>query len=220
MQDQPRPGRINRGLYASTGRHQPWPVHIGCGLHRLARRRRQTAGNISQGVHASDVACLVGQTTSANGSQHQPWPAHINHGVCESAMAYAHRPRNVGQWQAGAAKACTHLIWHVRTGKASSANDRKHQPRLSRISRGVCTSAGRHRRRAMESNISQGLHASDVACTLRASDVGQRQMTSAMQHWSWTTRIGRGLCTSLSRRQPWTARIGRGLCISLSRRRA
>jgi len=103
----------------------------------------------------------------------------------------------------------------------------------------------------MVGSISQGVDASDVAFTLRASDIGQlstasgtsqglngsamvcahrlgnigvdqqkvasvdfytnltwhvrfEQAMSAIdrRHWSWTARIGRGLCTSLSRRWP------------------
>ncbi|KAG5614858.1 hypothetical protein H5410_014682 [Solanum commersonii] len=167
MQHQPRPGRINCG-------HIGQETSVVACMHQPRDVGKWQAASTKVFTHLT-WHVRIGQATSANDSQHQPRPARINHGVCASVVAYAHRPRDIGQWQEGSTKACTHLMWHIRIGKATSANDRQHQPRLSRISRGVYTSAGRHRHWPIESSISQGQHASDVACALRASDVGNNR---------------------------------------------
>ncbi|RAN68808.1 hypothetical protein B5P42_31310, partial [Bacillus sp. SRB_331] len=63
------------------------------------------------------------------------------------ACAYQMGDISVGQRQAASAKACTHRTWHVHIWQMTSANGMQNQPMPSRISRGVCASAGRHRPR-------------------------------------------------------------------------
>ena len=50
-----------------------------------------------------------------------------------------------------------HQTWHVGVGQVTSPNDRRHQPRLASIRRGMCASGKRRRQPAC--SISQGLHA-------------------------------------------------------------
>jgi len=65
-QHQPSPARINYGVCASAGQH----------------RRRPTAGGISLGLHASDVADAhlasdVDQRQAASTKRHWSWTARI-----------------------------------------------------------------------------------------------------------------------------------------------
>ena len=63
-----------------------------------------------------------------------------------------------------------------RIGQATSANVRRHQPRVGRIGRGLCTTLSR--RRAWPARIALGLH------------------TMVSRRRTWHARIGRGLPTS------------------------
>jgi len=100
-----------------------------------------TAGGISEGLHASDVACAHLANASAIGMENQPRPACISRGVCASTGRQRPWPARISQQQATSAKACTK-------------------------NRGVCTYGKQHRPTAR--SINQGL---DAFCLgLRASD--------------------------------------------------
>ncbi|KAG5614855.1 hypothetical protein H5410_014679 [Solanum commersonii] len=191
--------------------HQPRFVRINSGVcastgrHQLwpaciGQRHWPITSSISQGLHVSTVSCV-----------HRLWPTCID------------------QWQVTLTKACMHLMWHVRIGQATSTNDRQHQQRLARISHDVCALAERHERQPTADSISQGLHASDVACALRASDplpVHITQLTSVvacayhsvvdrrglpvspLAYTQWSADVGRGLRALGRHHQSWPARIG------------
>ncbi|KAG5614860.1 hypothetical protein H5410_014684 [Solanum commersonii] len=155
------PGDIDRGLRASARRHWPTTCSINQGLNASAERhrRRPMTGNISQGMHTSDVECV-------------------------------HLANDVSQRHAALAKACMHQPWPCTH-------------RLGEINQGLCASAGRYqswltRYRPTVGNINQGLHASDVSCAYRATNVGQWQaaLTKACTHQPWRVHIN--LATSAS----------------------
>ncbi|RAN66263.1 hypothetical protein B5P40_31960, partial [Bacillus sp. SRB_8] len=62
-----KPSKMPRGMWVYVGsrgvprpgprQHRPRPARIGRGMWASGKRRRPTAGGISQGLHASDVAC-------------------------------------------------------------------------------------------------------------------------------------------------------------------
>ena len=127
---------------------------------------------------------------SANGRRHQPWPTCIRRGMCVSgkrhrpttgcisqglhvsAMACVQRLGDIGKRQAALVKSCTHHPWCVCIGwvTPTSDNGRRHQPRPALIGRCLCPSG--KRRRPTTFIISQGLHASVVACAHRQGDIG------------------------------------------------
>lgn len=51
----------------------------------------------------------------------------------------------------------THRTWHVVIRQAMLANEKQHHLMPASMSYGMCTSARRHRRRAMAGPISKGL---------------------------------------------------------------
>ena len=142
------------------------------------------------------------------------------------------RPRQVAS-----AKACTHQMWHVRIWQTTSAIGIENQPRLARISRGVCASTGRQR--SWHARIGQqqatsakactknrgvcasdvGRPISDVACTQRAADAGRGLHTTISRRWTYrlplsslacTHRlddVGRGLPTSFVSCTHWSVDI-------------
>ena len=114
---------------------------------------------------------------SASAGRHRSWPAPISQVTST-------------QQQAVSFKACTHLTWHVRIGKSD-------------VCQGHHASPGRHRSRPTADDISQGLHAYDVACADRTSDVGQWKAASAKTctNQPWRVRIGWATSASANGRQ-------------------
>jgi len=110
--------RLKKEILANGRQHKPWHARMSRGVCVSDGRHysRPTAGGISHGLHASDVACAylandIGQRQAASAKDYtfQPWR------VCNGWATLA------------------------------SANDMHHQPRPARISRGVCASTERHR---------------------------------------------------------------------------
>jgi len=164
-----------------------------CASGKLSRPR---AGNISQGLHASDLACMprLGVSVSDNDRQHQLRPTRIWCGLCAlgyqrrpaargisqglhaSAMACAHRlgEIDVGQQQATSADFYTHLAWHVLFLQATSANGRRH----------------------WIGHIGSALPASAVACAHCSVVVGCGLPASPLASTQWSTYVERGLLSS------------------------
>ena len=96
--------------------------------------------------------------------------------------SYKRRPPR----QVASAKACTHQTWHVRIWQTTSAIGMENQPRLARISRGVCALTGRQRS--------------------WPARIGQQQATSAK-----ACTKNRGVCASGKRHRPTARNINQGL---------
>ena len=77
----------------------------------------------------------------------------------------------------------------------------QHQPRPTRISRGVCASAGRHN--PLPARFGQILHTSTVACAY-----WQTTSSHGMQYQPRPTRISRDMCASARRHHLWRTCIG------------
>jgi len=103
-----------------------------------------TAGGISEGLHASDVACahLANDVGNRHGAlakacTHKPWRVHIK--WASTAVSCTDQPTtgDIGQ-------GLHEKPWCVRIWKTISANSTQHQPMPTRISRGLRASARRH----------------------------------------------------------------------------
>ncbi|KAG5610865.1 hypothetical protein H5410_022146 [Solanum commersonii] len=156
-------------MLANRRRYQLWLARIGCNMCVSGKLRRPTAGGISQGLHASNVACLhrasnIGkwQATSAKACTHRMRGTRQDRQVTPVGRPSPRLARidvaYVRDGQAISAKACTRLTRHAR--------DRKRRPTLRQRStkaRDASMRVSRDRdkqRRPMASNIIQGLHAS------------------------------------------------------------
>ena len=137
MLHQQRPSCISHGVCTNVGRHQSLskvnrPCSICYGVYTSSKRHQPTAGSISPGLLASTVACM-------------------------------HLVGEVGQCNAASTKACTRHAWRLNINCATfefdnfwqhqlrpvcfdQANGRQHQPRTSRITHSMCTSARQHQR--------------------------------------------------------------------------
>jgi len=162
---------IIRGLRASANdrRHRPRPAHINCGvctstgdnnrdLRASARRRPPTAGGISQGLHASDIACAnlandveqrhaasakvctlqswcvrIGWASPAVASAHRPLTGDIGQGLDTSTVVCAHLANDVGQRHAASSKAFMHQPWHMRIVWMTSVVACAHRPTAGNI---------------------------------------------------------------------------------------
>lgn len=96
----------------------------------------------------------------------------------------------------------------LQMGHLTLANDRKHQPNLTHLSHGECTSTWWHPCRVTIGSICRGMCDTRKRC-------GLWQETSSGRHNLLTATIGRGLYTSLNPRWLWFTRIDCGLCTSL-----
>jgi len=155
-----RQGDIGRGLPASLKRHRSWYARLRKETLAKGRQHKPRHARISRGGCVSD-----------GGHYSQPTAGGISQ--LTSFVAYAHWPGDIGQWQAALVKACTHRPWceHIGWVTPASDNGRQYQPRPARIGRGLCPSGKRRRPKACI--ISQGLHASVVACAHRQGDIGR-----------------------------------------------
>ncbi|KAG5614925.1 hypothetical protein H5410_014749 [Solanum commersonii] len=165
------------------------------------KRRRQTAGDINPGLHASEVACVhmaneVGQwyVTSAMACTHQSWRVR---------MAGHHRPWlvRIGQRQLTSTKPCTHQLWRVRIWQTTSAKQHAtsakaytHQSWRVRI--GWATSVMAYAYRSTRGDFGQDLQASTVACAHRLDDISRGLRAFVEQRRPTTGSISQGLHTS------------------------
>jgi len=128
-----------------------------------------TISDIGQGLHASTVACAhrlgdIDRDLRALTRRRCPTLGGISQDLHASDLAYTHLANNVDQCHAASVKAYAHKPLRVRIVCASP------------------TVAYAHRLTACD--ISQGLHASTVACAHLAKDIGQRHAASAKD---WAT---------------------------------
>jgi len=189
--------------------YRPWPAHIDQMTSDVAcPHRSYPAGGISEGLHASDVACAhlandVGNRhgASAKACTHKLWRVRID--WASTAVARTDQPTtgDIGQ-------GLHEIPWCVHTWQTTSANGTQHQPRPRCISRGLRASAGRHH--PWPACIGQRHDTSVKACTHQMWHVRIWQTTSAIgvEHQPRPARISRGLCASIGRQRPWSARIG------------
>lgn len=82
-----------------------------------------------------------------------------------------------------------HQMSHIVTNKPILANDRQHQSRPSRMSRGVCASARRHRRREKAGSISQALCSLGKKCRPTKKDIIHATLVVDRPHQSWIVHI-------------------------------
>ena len=117
--------------------YQMW--HVG-----VIQATSPTAGGISEGLHASDVAYAhlandVGNRhgESAKACTHKPWRVCID--WASTVMACTNRPTtgDIGQ-------GLHEKRWCVSIWQTTSSNGTQHQPRPTCISRGLRASVGRH----------------------------------------------------------------------------
>ena len=113
----------------------------------------------------------------------------------------------------------THRTWYVGIGQVASANGMRHQRRHERIWCGMCAfSKGR---RPTACSISQGLHASAVACEHRLGNIilGLHASAKSCTHQPWCVGIWKTTSANWMQHQPrplridkrhqsWPARIG------------
>ncbi|KAH0769125.1 hypothetical protein KY290_013106 [Solanum tuberosum] len=92
-----------------------------------------------------------------------------------------------------------------RIGQATSANVRRHQPRVGRIGRGLCTTLSRRRAwparmplacTQRSADVGRGLPASPLACTHRSVDVKRGLPTSPLACAHRSADVGRGMPAS------------------------
>ncbi|KAG5614902.1 hypothetical protein H5410_014726 [Solanum commersonii] len=140
----PRPARNNRGVCASAGRHQHWPMASGnnqvndidqrhaaaakaCTHHprvcaRSAGRHRlkALAGGINQGLEASDVACVhlangVGQWQATTANVGPHHPCPAHIGQPTSGVAYPYLPRPTHNGVSGRPTWPAHIAFGLHT---------------------------------------------------------------------------------------------------------
>jgi len=96
--------------------HQPWPARIGWATSSVACVHRPTTGDIGEGLHASDVACVhlandIGNRrgASAKACTHNPWRVRID--WASTAVACTHRTTIGDIGQGLHEKPCCVCIW-------------------------------------------------------------------------------------------------------------
>lgn len=115
-----------------------------------------------------------------------------------------------------------HQTWHVGFNKVILCNDKHHQPRLARMSLGVCVSLGRHRRFATTDTIIQGLYALGNKSRSTESGIVYVKLVVHSPHWSWLVQIDPSMCVVDCPHRLFLVRITHSLscmgCACLSRK--
>lgn len=157
----------------------------------IIKATSSNGGNFNKGLHAISMACAyqlgnISGDLHASSRQSHPMVGCINKRLHASNMTCVHLPRNIGQWNAASAEACTHRSWRVCIGLVIFAS--------TNIDCGVRTSF--RWERPMGDIISQGLHASAMGCAHQLGDIGHDLHASSRWCLQMTRCISHGLHAS------------------------
>ncbi|KAG5619492.1 hypothetical protein H5410_004710 [Solanum commersonii] len=120
----------SRGIESGARQHQPRHARVGRGMWASSKQRRSRSGGISQGLHASDVACVHRARDPTSGvARHRP-PSlglQLAPGVARIATACRHRSVDVRHGLPSSPLACTQRSADVGHGLPTSPTTCTHR---------------------------------------------------------------------------------------------